>query len=340
MPRTLPVRRQMSIPRHIKPMLASPAEGLPSDLSRYNFEWKWDGVRALCYWDGRFRLDSRNLLDITTSYPELRTFGRALGVQSAILDGEIVAFDDDGRPSFSRLQRRMHVHDRERAAVLSKTHPAWYVLFDILHLNGRSLLDEPYSSRREILESLTIAGPSWQITAAHVGEGPAMLKAATESKLEGIVAKRLDAPYTPGRRSPDWLKIKTVQRQEFVIGGWVPERSGSAGRVGALLMGYYDEAGQFRYAGKVGTGLSGSDHPLILKRLAGLARSENPFADRGVPRDAKFVAPSAVAEIEYRRWPEGGMVQQASYQGLRDDKPARRVVRENVEEKLGCLTGR
>jgi bifunctional non-homologous end joining protein LigD len=227
----------------------------------------------------------------------------------------------------------MHVRDAKRAKDLSRSDPAWYVLFDLLYLNGKSLLDKPYSERREMLEALTIAGPSWQITSSHRGEGVAMLEAAKREGLEGIVAKRLDGVYEPGRRSPEWLKIKTTLRQEFIIGGWVPERSGISGRIGALLIGYHDSTGKLRYAGKIGTGLSGPDHPLILKHLAGLGRTENPFADRDVPRDAKFVVPSAVVEIEYRRWPADGLVQQGAYKGLREDKPAAGVVREIVAAK-------
>ena len=314
-------------------MLATSAPELPPDLLRYNFEWKWDGVRALCHWNGKLRLDSRNLLDITASYPEIHALGVALDAKSAILDGEIVALDENGKPSFARLQRRMHVQDAARAKELSRIEPAWYVLFDILHLNGKSLLNEPYANRREILESLTVAGPSWQITSSHLGEGVAMLDAARREGLEGIVAKRLDGIYSPGLRSVDWLKIKTVMRQEFVVGGWVPERSRVSGRIGALLLGYHDKTGALRYAGKVGTGLSAPDHPMILKRLAGLGRPGSPFVDADVPRQAKFVTPSAVVEIEFRRWPAAGLVQQGSYKGLREDKPAAGVVREIVAAK-------
>lgn len=336
MPRALSVRARgatTKMPHHVEPMLALPAASLPSDLLHYNFEWKWDGVRALAFWDGKkLRLDSRNLLDFTNSYPELQPLGKALGVKSAIFDGEIVALDEHGRPSFARLQRRMHVNDAGAIAQLMRDTPIWYVIFDLLYLDGRSTMDQPCQRRRELLEELTLEGPYWQVTPAHVGEGKAMLEAARVNALEGLVAKRLDAPYEPGRRSPAWRKIKIVQRQELVVGGWIPEKSGVSGRVGAMLVGYYDCDGKLRYAGRVGTGLRAADHARLIRAFKSHQRRSSPFADP-VPRaETQFLEPSTIIEVDYRRWPAGGMIQHASYKGIREDKDARDVVREATSD--------
>jgi bifunctional non-homologous end joining protein LigD len=317
-------------------MLASPADRLPAHPEHYTFEIKWDGVRAIARWDGKaLRLHSRNRLDITPAYPELRTLADALAGHTAVLDGEVVATDDAGRPSFARLQRRMHVREPRAVARLAAEVPVFYVLFDLLYLDGRSLLDEPYTRRRELLESLALAGPNWQVTPARVGEGASMLDAARQNGLEGIVAKRLDSLYEPGRRSPAWLKIKVVQRQEFVVGGWVPQRGekGPSGeRVGSLLLGYYDcHGGGLHFAGAVGTGLSDATHAALVPLLRRRAQAGSPFVERDVTAGragARFVRPRLVAEVEYRRWPDGGLVQHAAFHGLRSDKDPRNVVRE------------
>lgn len=322
------------LPQSIAPMLATSAGELPSNAANYAFEYKWDGVRALCYSSGkstgRFQLQSRNLLDITMRYPELHPLQRALGKHAVVLDGEIVLLDELGRPSFARLQRRMHLNHAAEIKRLSASEAVFYVLFDLLFLDGRSLLDEPYTVRRQMLEELTLLGTHWQVTPAHVGEGESMLEAAVRTQLEGVVAKRLDSVYVAGRRSPAWLKVKVIQRQEFVIGGWIPERSGIENRIGALLVGTYDGAGKLRFAGKVGTGLSAADHLPLIQRLSRKPISKSPFADP-TPRGASFVEPTLVAEIEYRRWPSGGMVQHAAYKGLRQDKNPRQVKRELEE---------
>jgi len=310
---------------------------LPHDPANYAFEYKWDGVRALAYHDPRgtpaWLIESRNQLDITHRYPELRGLRDALGKRSAILDGEIVALDDLDRPSFPKLQRRMHVNDAPQIARLVKEVPILYVLFDVLYLDGRSLINEPYTRRRELLEELTLAGPAWQVTPSYVGRGKEMLDAARQNALEGIVAKKLDGTYEIGRRSPSWLKIKIVQRQEFVIGGWTRESTGLADRIGTMLIGYYDCDGKLHYAGHVGTGLVGADHPILVRQFEKLSRATNPFVEK-LPAARRggnkimYLEPQLVAEVEYRRWPAGGMVQQASFKGLRRDKPAKQVVKE------------
>lgn len=307
---------------------------LPRNPDDYAFEYKWDGIRALAFWDGkRLTLHSRNQLDITRRYPELTDLGAALGRKPAILDGEIVALDENGRPSFARLQRRMHAEGADRILRLSKEVPAWYVLFDVLWANGRSTMNLPYSERRRILEQLTVSGPSWQITPAHVGQGEAMLGAVEKNGLEGVIAKRLDSVYEPGRRSPAWLKIKIVFGQEFVIGGWVPEKGLHHDRVGTLLVGYYDcavkgEPARLQYAGGVGTGYTAAGHSDLTRQLARRATGGNPFSGPVPKKDSIFVTPDLVADVEYRRWPAGGLIQQASFKGLRTDKEAKDVVKE------------
>ena len=315
-------------------MLALLALELPSDGGNWAFEYKWDGVRAITYHDAvTWRIESRNQLDITRRYPELNGLREALGGLNVVLDGEIVALDDLDRPSFSRLQRRMHVNDPAQIQRLVREVPILYVLFDVLHLDGRSLMDHPYTQRRQILEQLDLAGPSWMVTPAQVGRGEPMLDAARENALEGVIAKRLESVYVAGRRSPAWLKIKIVQRQEFVIAGWTVESTGLRDRVGTMLLGYYDSAGVLHYAGHVGTGLSAGDHAPLVRRFDKLAAADNPFAEK-IPAARRggvkiqFLKPRLVAEVEYRRWPEGGLVQQASFKGLRTDKSARQVVKE------------
>lgn len=321
------------MPTHIDPMLAVLSD-LPPDPDNWGFEYKWDGVRALCFHDGkRLTLHSRNQLDITRRYPELQDLAVALPKGGTILDGEILALDETGRPSFARLQRRMHAEGTQNIARLAAEVPVWFVLFDVLWADGRSLMDEPYTRRRAVLEELTIAGPAWQITPAHVGQGAAMMDAAKRNGLEGLVAKRLDSVYEPGRRSPAWRKIKVVFGQEFVIGGWVPEKGVHHDRVGTLLVGYHDCDGKLRYAGGVGTGFNAALHASLTKQLASRSVRANPFAERVGKKDALFVKPDLVAEVEYRRWPPGGQIQQASFKGLRTDKSAREVVKEGQQ---GC----
>lgn len=315
-------------------MLAVLSQRLPPDGKQWAFEYKWDGVRAIAFADqSSWRIESRNLLDITRRYPELLELHRSLAGRRAILDGEIVALDDLDRPSFPRLQKRMHVNDAAHIARLVREVPILFVLFDVLHLDGKSLLSRPYSERRAILEELTLAGPSWQVTPSYVDRGQQMLDAATQNRLEGIVAKKLDSTYEVGRRSNCWLKLKIVGRQEFVIAGWTGESTGLADRIGTMLIGYHDCDGKLRYAGHVGTGLAGADHPVLVRQFEKLARASNPFAEklpaaRRGGQKIHFLEPKLVAEVEYRRWPEGGLVQQASFKGLRRDKPAKLVVKE------------
>jgi bifunctional non-homologous end joining protein LigD len=317
-----------SIPEHLVPMLAR-LGSLPRDQERWSFEVKWDGVRAVAYVQpGRLRLESRNLNEVTEAYPEVRGLLRDIGMREAVFDGEIVAFDENGRPSFERLQRRMHVSSPSAVRRLQTSTPVVYAIFDLLYLGGHSLIELPYAQRREQLEGLELNGPAWRVPAAHPGVGSQLLKATAEQGLEGVVAKRLDSCYEPGRRSGAWLKIKHTFRQELVIGGWIPGEGRRAKRIGALLMGYYED-GAFRYAGRVGTGFTEATLDELARRLAPLRRQSSPFAKAPrLPREAVFVEPCLVAEIEFREWTAERVMRAPSYKGLREDKAPRDLVLE------------
>jgi bifunctional non-homologous end joining protein LigD len=321
-------------PESVVPMLAKPA-ALPARDEGWATEVKWDGVRAIAYCrPGRLELQTRNLNVVTSQYPEVRRLSRQLGARDAVLDGELVAFDADGRPSFERLQQRIHQTDANVVRRRMKTHPVTYVLFDLLYLDGRDLTGEPYRRRHELLEGLGLEGESWQTPGYAVGHAEELLAASAAQDLEGIVLKRLDSRYSPGKRNGSWLKVKTVGRQEFVIGGWAAGEGRRRNRLGAILLGAYDEAGKLQYAGKVGTGFSERDLDELLERLRPLARESNPFAKRRGPRDANFVEPELVAEVEFRELTAEGMVRHGSFKGLRDDKPAPQVELERVASEV------
>jgi bifunctional non-homologous end joining protein LigD len=317
-----------SLPLRIEPMKATLAK-LPKDDEGWAYEIKWDGVRAIAYCEpGHLRLESRNLREITTQYPEVGGISRALGSETVILDGELVAFDEDGRPSFQRLQRRMHVASEAEVRRRAKDVPVTYVIFDLLYAGGKALFELPYEERRARLEALGLEGESWQTPAYHRGDGAALFAASREQGLEGIVAKRLASPYRPGKRGKEWLKVKNSRSQEVVIGGWLPGKGRREGELGALLVGHY-EGDELRYAGKVGTGFAARDLNLLRKALEPLRREDSPFAGRQPQKGSIFVEPELVAEVEFSEWTNAGTLRHPSYKGLRDDKPAKDVIRED-----------
>jgi bifunctional non-homologous end joining protein LigD len=306
------------MPDRIEPMLARSGP-LPPDDGRWAYEIKWDGVRAIAYVDGgRMRLASRNGRDITPRYPELREFGRSLGATQTILDGEVVALDENGRPSFQRLQGRMHLTSEHAVRRLAEREPVSYVIFDLLFHDGHSLLALPYAERRERLLALDLNGPTWRTPAHHVGDGAALLEASRAQGLEGVLAKRLDCPYTPGKRSSAWIKVKNVRRADVVIGGWMPGEGNRSGRIGALLVGYYEE-GELRYAGRVGTGFDQAELERLQRLLDPLERPTSPFAGRQPPKAARFVEPRLVCTVEYSEWTQARTLRHPVYKGLRDD---------------------
>lgn len=314
----------------LRPMLAV-AGGLPSDGGGWAFEMKWDGVRALAHVDGgRVRLVSRTGRDMSGAYPELQGLAAAIG-RRAVLDGEIVAFGGGTWPSFEALAQRMHVTSPARAARLAREEPVSFLAFDVLCLNGQLLLDAPYRQRRGLLEELGLEGRHWQIPPSLTGrDGASLLAVSRQHGLEGIVAKRLDSRYEPGRRSPAWVKIKNVRRQEVVIGGWQPGAGARAGQIGSLLIGVQGPDG-LEFAGHVGTGFTQATLALLGRRLAPLRQDSSPFA-APVPREhartAVWVRPLVVAEVEFASWTAEGRMRAASYKGLRDDKDPGEVTRE------------
>jgi bifunctional non-homologous end joining protein LigD len=317
---------------------------LPPDDEQWAFEVKWDGVRAICHSEpGRLRLHSRNLLDITPRYPEIGRLNRALSHHRAVLDGEVVALGADGKPSFGALQRRMHVGSESAVRRLVKETPVTYVIFDLLWLDGHSLMDLPYTERRARLAELELGDDGrWRVPDYVIGHGAQLLAATEEQGLEGVLAKRLDSPYEPGRRSACWLKVKNVERQEVVVGGWVPGDGKRRDRIGALLVGVRDDDGSLRHVGRVGTGFTEAELDRLAERLRPLERADSPFAPGGpkIPRGAVFADPELVAEVEFREWTDGGQLRAPSYKGLRDDKPADLVVREEANAVVAEVDGR
>jgi bifunctional non-homologous end joining protein LigD len=308
------------MPEVLEPMLAT-AGPLPRDDGRWAYEIKWDGVRVLAHSrPGRMALKARSLRDVTDRYPELSRLNRALGHHSAILDGEVVAFDDRGRPSFNLMQRRMHLTSESQVRRLARDSPVTYVVFDLVWLDGHPLTTEPYERRRERLrELLGDGGERWRVPEHVVGRGAEVLAATGQQGLEGIIAKRLDAPYEPGRRSPCWVKVKHKQREDLVVGGWLPGEGRRRDRIGALLLGVREADGALRYAGRVGTGFTEAELDRLRGVLAPLEQSRSPFtAGDKPPRNAVFTAPDVVAEIEFVEWTPDGKVRAPSYKGLVD----------------------
>ena len=333
------------MPAKVAPMLARLGP-LPRDDDRWAYEVKWDGVRAICHSEpGRLRLFSRNLNEITARYPELSRLNRALSHHRAILDGEVVAFGPEGRPDFGALQQRMHLTSESQVRRLAKSAPVTYVLFDLLWLDGHSLMDAPYEERRARLKELGLDGERWQTPDHVVGHGPELLAASRAQGLEGIVAKRLGSTYEPGRRSPGWVKVKNVQRQEVVVGGWLPGEGGRRNRIGALLVGVRDDedGGRLRYVGRVGSGFTDDELERLAALLAPLEQSTSPFDPTlpapKPPRGAHPVRPVLVAEVEFRDWTQGGQLRAPVYKGLRDDKPPALVVREERDHAVVVADG-
>jgi bifunctional non-homologous end joining protein LigD len=315
------------MPDRLAPMLAHSGP-LPRDEERWGFEVKWDGIRTVLFCDhGHISLQGRNFSDFTPRYPEVRALARELGAHRIVLDGEVVAFDEQGRPSFERLQGRMHLASDAAVRRRMRDTPVTYVAFDLLYLDGHSTLPLGYEDRRELLERLELEGPAWRTPAYHRGQGGALLEATRELGIEGIVAKRLESPYEPGRRTSGWVKVKNVCEQDVVIGGWTPGEGGRSSTLGAIAAGVYED-GRLVYVGKVGTGFTERTLALLQRELEPLRRDDSPFAGRQPPKGTIFVEPRLVARVELREWTKSGTMRAPSFKGLRDDVDPQDCVRE------------
>jgi bifunctional non-homologous end joining protein LigD len=312
---------EMNWPAHVQPMLATLARELPADQDPWTFEIKWDGIRAIAFCDaGAARFESRNLRDITVSWPELGGLAGSLGGKRMILDGEIVALDDEGRPSFQRLQERMHVGNADVARRKAATTPVSYVVFDVLHVGDEPLLARPWHDRRAVLDDLAVAGPHWAMTPTFPGSGVELLETVRQRGMEGVIAKRVDSAYVPGGRSRSWLKVKLQQTDEFVVGGWQPGEGRRERSIGSLLLGVPAPDG-LHYVGNVGTGFSNAELARLTTLLEPSRRDTSPFTGGGVPKKgAVFVEPEVVVEVAYAERTSDGILRHPSYKGQRVDK--------------------
>jgi bifunctional non-homologous end joining protein LigD len=321
-----PERKPM--PERIEPMMAKLVTKPPAPDDAWGFEFKWDGIRAEAYVEGgTVRLVSRSGEIITARYPEVHAMGRALGSKEVVLDGEIVALDDKGRPSFEEIQQRMGLTSETEIRRKMKEVPVTYMLFDLMWQDGHPLLKETYVARRKALEGLKLKGASWQTPPYEKGGGPTMLEASHKAGLEGIMGKKLDSPYEPGRRSGAWVKVKNRNRQEFVIGGWLDGEGKRSGHPGALLVGYYDKD-KLVYAGKVGTGFTDAMLDKLQSGMKPIAQAKSPFDVGTPPKAAHFVKPKLVGEVEFVEWTKSGQLRAPAFKGLRTDKSPREIVRE------------
>ena len=322
--------RRLPMPSQIKPMLATLVDK-PFEDGQWLYEIKWDGYRAVTFLkDGKLRFVSRNGNDLTNAYPELHGIGQSIAAESAIVDGEIVALDSEGRSSFSLMQQRTGIGEGGRRTGKGNTAiPVQYYAFDLLYLNGYDLTRVPLEERKRLLAEIVTPSEKLRLS-EHFDDGMALYEAARQRGLEGIVAKRRESSYLT-KRSREWLKIKITQRQECVIGGYTDPK-GSRENFGSLVLGLYNDQGQLIPVGQAGTGFTYETHAAMWKKLEKLATKASPFFGKPEsPRQVHFVKPELVAEIKFTEWTHQGQSGQVKmrapvFEGLRTDKSPRECV--------------
>ncbi|MDY7101289.1 MAG: non-homologous end-joining DNA ligase [Actinomycetota bacterium] len=315
----------------VKPMKAVAGE-LPVPDEGWAYEVKWDGMRIVAWVaDGSVRLQSTNLRDVTISYPELAALAEVFDGRRVVLDGEVIALDERGVPSFSALQHRMHIGDARTAAIRASEQPISYAVFDLLSYDGNDAVELGYLDRRRLLRQVIDDTGTWHVPAHHLGGGADLLAAVDRQGLEGILAKRVDSRYQPGARSSAWRKVKVRRHQEMVVGGWAPGEGRRARTLGGLLLGWFDADGALHFSGRVGTGFTDAELDRLGGVLEPLGIDECPFAERPPSRftkDVRWVRPEVVVEIAYGEWTPDNRLRHPSYLGQRTDKDPREVGRE------------
>ena len=318
--------RRTPQPAWVDAMLATLTNRRFSDPN-WIFETKLDGERCLAFKRGStVRLLSRNRQTLNNTYPEVAEALERAGTHDVVIDGEIVAFEGN-RTSFEKLQGRIGIKDPEAAR--RSGIPVFYYVFDLIHVDGYDITRVGLNVRKGLLrKALDFRGPV-RFEAHRNTEGEAYYREACAAGLEGVIAKRRDSEYSPGKRSPDWLKFKCVNEQEFVIGGFT-DPAGSRVGFGALLVGYY-ERGKLRYAGKVGTGFDAPTLVSLRRKLDARKTSRSPFADEVKEKGGHWVKPELVAQIGFSEWTRDGKLRHPRFLGLRSDKAAPDVVRERPQ---------
>jgi bifunctional non-homologous end joining protein LigD len=293
---------------------------LPTSDDGWAYEVKWDGYRTIAWVaGGQLMLQSSNLIDVTAKWPSLQPLASAINAESAVLDGEVVCFDETGKSRFEWLQQG--------------THEVTFVIFDVLGINGHETMGLPYEQRRQLLATVVEPGSSWIIPTFHtgVGVGAALADTTAAAGAEGIVAKRLDSAYVPGKRATTWRKIKHRLRQELVIGGWTDGTGSRSSTFGSVALGYFAPDGRFTFAGTAGSGFdqAGLDRlHLWFRAHVASACPFQPPPPREVQRVSHWCEPLLVAECEFAEWTEEGLMRHPVFLGLRDDKDAHDVTRD------------
>ncbi|MGI6284825.1 non-homologous end-joining DNA ligase [Neomoorella humiferrea] len=300
----------------IKPMLAVAAR--PFDSPDFIYEVKWDGYRCLAYLDRKTVLQSRNLLDITPAFPELAGLHRWVGMQPAVLDGEIIIPGEEGRPSFSRLQARGRLADPLKIRQAALQTPAVFVAFDLLYCRGENIMPQPLHWRKGLLQEAVQPGDNLVISSFIETHGTTFFAACARQGLEGVMAKAKESPYLPGRRSSHWRKIRHIRQGEFIIVGYEPGTGGR--RLGALILGTYRQ-GRLVYRGKVGTGFDREEERRLLAELKKLKAVPPPFGEPvpGLTRP-RWVEPRLLCTVEYLEQTPDGCLRHPVYRGLRWDR--------------------
>ncbi len=319
--------RPAPIPSQVSPMLATSIEK-PFDSDEWLYEIKWDGYRSVAFiWEGKVRLVSRNQNDQTAQFSELGGLPAYIRARNAVLDGEVVAVDEEGRPSFSLMQQRTGIRHGRFKAPGRRDVPVLYYAFDLIYLDGYDLRGVNLEDRKRLLQEIVIPGDDLRFSDHQVGKGTALFQVAGQRGLEGIVAKRRNSCYEE-RRTREWLKIKITKEIEAVIGGYT-EPEGSREFFGSLVLGLYNQQGQLIHVGQAGTGFDRNMLASIWKLLTKLQTKANPFhgpVDAG--RKAYWVKPELVAAIRFTEWThetsEGGLKLRAPvFLGIRQDKDPR-----------------